>query len=125
VYRPAGFVLRWYAITLDLTFATPLDVFVHQPFERYLERLYAYGFVHAYYLAYGLLTAIPVLLYFVVPTMIWGQTLGKRIVGVRVVPQQRGAELGLLQVLARETLGRAASVLTFGVGFLMAAAEPG
>jgi uncharacterized RDD family membrane protein YckC len=124
VYAPAGFILRWYAMTLDLTFATPLDVFVHQPFERYLERLYAFGHLRLYWLLYALLTAIPVLLYFVVPTMIWGQTLGKRIVGVRVVSKARTAELGLWQVLGRETLGRAASVLLGGVGFLMAAAEP-
>ena len=124
VYEPAGFVLRWYAITIDLTFAAPLDLFVHLPFERYLERLNAYGHTTAYHLLGGLLTAIPVLLYFIVPTMIWGQTLGKRIVGVRVITRGGNPRLAPFAVFVRETFGRLLSCVTLGVGFLMAAAEP-
>ncbi len=124
VYEPAGFILRWYAITLDITFAAPLDLVVHLPFERYLERLHAFGHVTEYYLLTGLLTAIPVLLYFVVPTSIWGQTLGKRIVGLRVVSRGNDPKPSALQVVLRETVGRLASLATLGTGFLMAAAEP-
>lgn len=119
VYQPAGFVLRWYALTLDLTFAGPLDVLCHLPFQRYLEKLHAYGHTTEYWILTVALTAIPIMLYLLAPTMIWGQTLGKRIVGIRVVREDLGAELDFGAVFLRETVGRALSVLTLGLGFLL------
>jgi uncharacterized RDD family membrane protein YckC len=124
VYERAGFIARWYAITFDLTFAAPLNIFVHLPFERYLARLTAFGHPTEATIQRLLLMAIPILLYFVVPTLLWGQTLGKRIVGLRVIRQDGEPRLGFGQVLVRETVGRALSLAMLGVGFLMAAAEP-
>lgn len=124
VYEPASFLLRWYAITLDITFAAPLNIFVHLPFERYLERLFAFGHVSQYYVMNAILTAIPLLLYFVMPTLIWGQTLGKRIVGVRVVQKGQVPHLNLGQVFVRETFGRLLSGALLGLGFLMVFTDP-
>lgn len=120
IYQPAGFVLRWYAITLDVIFCAPLDVLVHMPFTRYLERLEAYGFETRAHLVAGLLTAIPILLYFIAPTALYGQTLGKKIVGLRVVRKDFGSDLSIWAVIFRETAGKILSVLSLGVGFAMA-----
>lgn len=113
VYEPADLVQRWSALTFDLTFAAPLYVVAQLPFERYLERLFAYGHIQQYYVLTGLLTAIPLLLYFVVPTAIWGQTLGKRIVGLRVVARGGSPHLRFWQVLVRETIGRIVTLVSF------------
>jgi uncharacterized RDD family membrane protein YckC len=119
VYQAAGFIRRWYALALDLVFFAPLDLMVHMPFTRYVERLYAFGDTTKAIGLTTLLFVIPMMLYFVAPTMIWGQTLGKKIVGVRVVRGDYGGSLGLGQVLARETIGKALSVATLLIGFFM------
>jgi uncharacterized RDD family membrane protein YckC len=123
VYRPAGFVVRWYALTLDFMLATPLDVLVRLPFARYLERLGAFGDDWRHHLLSALLTAVPLLVYFVGPTLLYGQTLGKHIVGLRVIGEDSSPRLTLQQVLLRETFGKLASALTLGVGFLMVASS--
>lgn len=120
IYQPAGFVLRWYALTLDVLFCAPLDVLIHMPFTRYLERLEAYGFEGRAHLVTVLLTAIPVLLYFIAPTALYGQTLGKKIVGIRVVRRDFGADLPMAAVIFRETGGKILSVFSLGIGFAMA-----
>lgn len=119
VYKTAGFTRRWYALAIDLILFAPLDLLIHMPFVRYAERLYAFGDVN---IAVGLTTllfVIPLLLYFVAPTMIWGQTLGKKIVGVRVVRLDYGGNLGMAQVMMRETIGKLLGVVTLGIGFFM------
>ena len=119
VYKAAGFVRRWYALALDLILFAPLDLLVHMPFVRYVERLYAFGDINKAIGLTSLLFLIPLMMYFVAPTMIWGQTLGKKIVGVRVVRQDYGGNLGLTQVLVRETFGKLLCVATLGIGFFM------
>lgn len=117
VYRPAGFRLRWYALTLDLALSAPLDVLIHLPFERYLERLNAYGYEGRHLALTVLLWAIPLVLYFLAPTLIFGQTLGKRIVGIRVIRASFNPNLTFGSVLTRETVGKILSLLVFGLGF--------
>lgn len=119
VYQPAGYVLRWYALTLDLTFAAPLDVAVHMPFARLLERLAAYDQLFLHHALAALLTAIPLLVYFIAPTVLYGQTLGKRIVGLRVVRGSFNPHLSVGQVILRETVGKALTIMTFGLTALL------
>jgi uncharacterized RDD family membrane protein YckC len=121
VYQPATFTQRWYALTIDIALSTPLDVLVHLPFKRYLERLDAYGMNERYVLLVVLLWVIPTLLCFVAPTLLWGQTLGKRIVGIRVVRASFNPNIPVMDVILRETVGRILSLLLLGTGFLMAA----
>jgi uncharacterized RDD family membrane protein YckC len=124
VYPAAGFVLRWYALTLDLAFSAPLNVLVKLPFSRYLERLEAYGHRRESLLVATLLTAIPFVLYFLAPTALWGVTLGKKIVGLRVVAAGDRGGLGFEQALMRETIGRLLTLATLGAGYLMVAWTP-
>jgi uncharacterized RDD family membrane protein YckC len=57
--------------------------------------------------------------YATILTVKFGQTLGKMIVGVRVV-RQDGRPLGWGQVLLRETLGKIVSALLLLIGYIMA-----
>lgn len=120
-YRPAGFVLRWYALTLDLSFFAPIDLLVHLPFNRLIERYSAYGYDVRVAVLNTLLIILPLLLYVIAPTALYGQTLGKAIVGLRVVRNDWHADLSFRAVLLREIVGKFLSFATFGLGFLGAA----
>ena len=49
----------------------------------------------------------------------YGQTLGKKVLKIRVVTQD-GSELGLGKIILRETLGKFLSVMILFIGYLMA-----
>ncbi len=119
VYGPAGMTVRWYAFTIDLALCAPLDVLVHLPFARYLERLAAYGHNAWHTGLWVLLAVVPVMLYFITPTVLWGQTLGKKIVGVRVINASFQPKLDFTSVLVRETAGKLLGVALLGAGLLM------
>lgn len=119
-YKPAGFVLRWYALTLDVTFFAPIDVLVHMPFNRTIERYAAYGQDVRAWVLTSLLVALPLFIYVIAPTALSGQTLGKRIVGLKVIRDDGGVGLSLETVLLRETVGKLLSLASFGLGFVAA-----
>ncbi|MEN9833977.1 MAG: hypothetical protein RL011_170 [Pseudomonadota bacterium] len=118
LYKPASFVQRWYALTLDLAFLGPLNVLVGMPFVRYLEHLEAYGQNSRLLVLSLILKILPIIIYVVIPTWITGQTLGKRIVGIKVVRSDYSLPLSLSQVVVRETLGKLSLVLTLGLGLM-------
>lgn len=60
------------------------------------------------------------LAYWVFPLYAFGQTLGKKLIGIKVMPIKGNRPLGFFQVLGRETIGRMASFLPFGIGYLNA-----
>jgi uncharacterized RDD family membrane protein YckC len=119
VYRPAGVVQRWYAITLDLAFFGPLNLLVSIPFTRYSEQLEAYGHSTRLVILSVILKIIPVIIYFVWPTWVNGQTLGKRIVGLKVIRTDWGSQLSFGAVLMREIIGKLLGLALLGGGFLM------
>lgn len=119
VYRTAGVIARWYALWLDVVLSAPLNVLIHLPFRRYLERLEAYGLVTKYWGFSATLGAVLLMLYFIAPTLLFGQTLGKRIVGLRVIRANCSPDVGFLRVVVRETIGKILSLGLLGVGFLM------
>ena len=59
-----------------------------------------------------------VLFYYVLPTYASGQTLGKKLMGLYVVRFSDEKELGIGQVILRETLGKTISWLCLGLGFI-------
>ena len=72
----------------------------------------------------GASTLIPlaaVLAYYVGTTTVWGHTLGKAALGIRVLGPD-GAPPGIGRALVRETLGKFLSTI-FWIGFLMAAGK--
>jgi uncharacterized RDD family membrane protein YckC len=55
--------------------------------------------------------------YYIFPLYGSGETLGKRLVGVRVVSEEGDGRLGFLQILGRETLGKLLSGCCVGLGY--------
>jgi len=59
-------------------------------------------------------------LYQYLPLVLWGQTLGKKILGIRVINGDFTPKLTILKVLFRETVGKLLSAITIYFGFIMA-----
>ncbi|MCC7541896.1 MAG: protein kinase [Deltaproteobacteria bacterium] len=73
------------------------------------------------WIAFGLALALAMVsaTYFVVPTAVWGQTLGKKLFGLRVVGDD-GEIPSIGRAALREVAGRWLSMLCCGLGFAMA-----
>lgn len=59
-----------------------------------------------------------ILSYFILMTYVFGQTLGKMVMGIRV-EMSDGKERSFGAVVLRETIGRVASLIFFGFGYWM------
>ncbi|MFT9848393.1 RDD family protein [Aneurinibacillus sp. REN35] len=59
------------------------------------------------------------LLYYIVLTGLWGQTLGKMVVGVRVV-RTSGSIAGWGAIVLRETIGKIVSAIVLLLGYIWA-----
>jgi uncharacterized RDD family membrane protein YckC len=59
------------------------------------------------------------LAYWIYPVYYNGQTLGKKVFKLKTVRSAGPGELSFLQILLRETVGRMASTITLGFGYLM------
>ncbi|GAV23329.1 RDD family protein [Carboxydothermus pertinax] len=70
-----------------------------------------------------LLQSIVSIIYYVVMTVILGQTLGKMALGIRVIRQDGGPN-SWGAILLRETVGKFLSTLILFIGYLMAAFDP-
>jgi uncharacterized RDD family membrane protein YckC len=119
---PGTPVQRWYAVTIDLALSFPLYLVLLNPFERTLERLNSDFTSQKFGLLVSLLIMIPWFGYYFLPTLIWGQTLGKRAVGLRVISYN--GRRGLLQIFFRESIGKLLSVGSFGLGVMLALIHP-
>lgn len=118
LYKPASFVQRWYALTLDIAFLGPLNVLVGIPFARQLEHLEVLGQTPKLILLGLFIKLTPILIYVVFPTWLTGQTLGKRMVGIKIIQSDYRPSLSLGQVFLRETLGKLLVLLTLGFGII-------
>lgn len=58
-------------------------------------------------------------LYFIVLTGLWGQTLGKMVIGVRVV-RTSGSTAGWGAIVLRETIGKFVSIIVLLLGYIWA-----
>jgi len=118
--RPyAGFWIRFAAVVLDSLFLLGLSLLIFNPLRR------ALGYDPADPSMVDVLEIATDLLYMILLTWWSGQTLGKYIVGIRVISarQPRG-NLTLGQVLLREVIGKLLSSLALSLGYLWAAWHP-
>lgn len=65
-----------------------------------------------------LLWFVLILSYFILMTFVFGQTLGKMVMGIRV-EMSDGKERSFGAIVLRETIGRVASLFFFGFGYWM------
>ncbi len=119
---PAGLVLRLYAATIDYAFFFPLYLVFRNPVERSLEMLaVGPGSIGAIIIP-SFVFAIPWALYFFLPTFLWGKTLGKSAVGLRVAADRGPGHF--FQILMRESVGKILAVIPLFLGVLLALAHP-
>ncbi len=64
------------------------------------------------------------MLYWCAPVYFNGQTLGKKILGLRVVPENFTEFLGFWQIVGRESIGRLLSTLPLFYGYIRAFRHP-
>ncbi|WP_375709734.1 RDD family protein [Mesobacillus foraminis] len=110
VYRYAGFWMRLWAYLLDLIVIGSLNRLLIYPVFRAMGIPLDKGIFEPV----GITTAIIFYLYFVLMTKYFGQTIGKMVFGLKVVPL-KGISLSWGTVLFREWVGR------FISGFIMIA----
>lgn len=104
-YRLAGFWVRFWALTIDLIIISILNFLLINPLVKFISmpNLLAY-WLQMNLISLGLLGY----LYLVLMTRFWSQTLGKMIMGIKVI-RTDGQPLDLLTVLFRELVGRTIS----------------
>ncbi|MDT7540441.1 MAG: hypothetical protein QOE33_345 [Acidobacteriota bacterium] len=115
----APFALRCGALLIDYTLAASIVAF-----STLLARLFAARSTADSAITVGLiLAAIVAVLDLVVLPAFTGRTVGKWATGLRV-ERRGGGPVGFARSLVRHTLGYLASLLTLGLGFLLAAFNP-
>ncbi len=65
----------------------------------------------------GIIDVFIVLTYFIIPTGIFGRTLGKWVAGISVVDEE-GNKPGVATAIPREVVGRFVATITFGIGII-------
>ena len=106
VQAPNG--ARLQASTLDTVFAAALAQFATVMLASVMSGDYEF-------IAAILITV----LYYALPLTFNGQTLGKKIFGLRVLPIDEDRSLNIKEALIRETIGKAMSYIALGIGFFM------
>ncbi|AOM82237.1 RDD family protein [Salisediminibacterium beveridgei] len=98
----AGFWMRFWAYLVDLVVASSLSGLILgvMYLAADLDQL-----TIGIYTAAGALSALISFSYFVILTKLWGQTLGKMALGIRVIPFEN-QELSWTDVIFREVIGR-------------------
>ncbi|ARK31726.1 RDD family protein [Halalkalibacter krulwichiae] len=102
-YQYAGFWMRFWAFLLDLITVFSFNMLIVSPFIRItdISGILAIG----PYSFETILWAVIFFLYFAIMTKNFGQTIGKMVMGVRVISKDR-QELKWTQLIFREGVGR-------------------
>ena len=119
----ATFAPRFIAYLLDLVFIYAIalvGLFTIGLTTDFVRRDPAEGTAPIYLTVFYVLASFA---YFLVPVALYGQTLGKRLMGIQVV-DTRGRPPGWKGALLREVLGKFLSNLTLSVGYLMVLGHP-
>lgn len=105
--NPVGFWRRFRAAFLDgLLFGLPLSL---------LLSIILGGEENEY------LIEVITFLYFLLLPLFWnGYTIGKKIMGIRIV-KMNGENVGIGNMLLRELVGRLIYIITFGIGIIVSA----
>lgn len=113
-YRYAGFWIRVAASLIDSLFLVGLSFLLFNPLRR------AMGYMDDVLSPVDLIELITNFLYFILLTWWFGQTLGKMLVGIRVISARTNGQRGRLtigQVFLREVIGKLLSSLPLGLGY--------
>ncbi len=102
VYRFAGFWMRFWAYLLDLLVVASINGIIVSPLVTFTGLR---GMNIAFFTIEAVLIAVVTFLYFLLLTKKWGQTIGKRIFGLKVIAK-KNESLTWSSVIFREVIGR-------------------
>lgn len=115
--RYAGFWMRFWAYLLDLIVIGSLERLIINPFFRLINQPLL---EENWFAPVTIATAVLFYAYFVLMTKFFGQTLGKMVLGIKVVDIE-GKELTWGTVIFREWVGRFISITIFFIGYVIIA----
>ena len=107
----AGPLRRIYAFAIDIGILL-MVVFVVGPIFGSREGIFDIFSIQA-----GIVDVFIFLAYFIIPTGIYGRTLGKWVAGISVV-DENGNKPGVAVAIPREMVGRFVATITFGIGII-------
>ena len=107
----AGPIRRIYAYAIDIGILL-MVVFIVGPIIGSRE-----GIFNAPNVGEGIIDVFIFLAYFIIPTGIFGRTIGKWVAGICVVDDE-GNKPGVAIAIPREVVGRFVSIITFGLGII-------
>ena len=113
-HRYAGFWIRFLAMLIDGVVLWALSALTFDLIRK------AQGIGPLDISWVDLVEIIVYLAYYIILTVVYGQTLGKMVVGIRVIPQEGGANRWGAIIL-REVIGKFVSAIILLFGYLMAA----
>lgn len=101
-YRYAGFWMRFWAYLLDLLVLLSINTIIVSPIIAITNlseiRIFFFSIE-------AILISIVTILYFLLLTKIWGQTIGKMVLGIKVI-SKKGVPLTWSALIYREVVGR-------------------
>jgi uncharacterized RDD family membrane protein YckC len=101
-HRYAGFWMRFWAFLIDLIVISSLNGILVSPFKFVNEGI---AISVGFWTVPGIISAIVFYAYFILMTKFFGQTIGKMILGIKVV-RENEEPLRWSDVLFRELIGR-------------------
>lgn len=107
----AGPLRRVYAFAIDIGILL-MVIFVVGPIFGSSEGIFNISNIQT-----GIIDVFIFLAYFIVPTGIYGRTIGKWVAGISVVDED-GNKPGVAVAIPREVVGRFVATITFGIGII-------
>lgn len=115
-YRAAGFWIRLLAFLIDLLVIASLNAII---WDSWLPDTAQPSFLYQVLHTNGLFLGLTGALYFILMTRFFQQTLGKMIVGIKVV-QRSGESLSWITVIFRELVARSLSqIMGLNLGYVV------
>ena len=119
IHTPAGFLIRFVASLVDGILVTVINLALITGVVFIFGKLAGPAALKAHSDLLTSLSSIPVILFYVIiPLKKNGQTLGKKMLGLRVVHDKKDSPLSYWQVIFRETIGKILSSILF-IGYLI------
>ncbi len=107
----AGPLRRLYAFAIDIGILL-MVVFIVGPVLGNSEGIFNVSSIRT-----GIIDVFIFLAYFIIPTGIFGRTIGKWVAGISVVDEE-GNKPGVALAIPREMVGRFVAIITFGIGII-------
>jgi len=115
----APFIKRAIALAIDGFLITMVSRLLVTALDRVFFDANASVLLKPFFLS-PLIQLICALVFIVIPVAAFGQTAGKKLLGLKVVSSEGNEKLSFTDALAREIGGKTCSMLILGIGFLMA-----